>query len=121
MDTNNLATFIVTGVTSVLGGGAFVNWLKDRKKDDATALLTNVEALQKQVILLTNITDYLRKENTQLAIDRDNEQERSRQLTQRLREVEKELSIVQQTANDAQQQVAALSVKIRRITSGDIR
>lgn len=110
---------IITGITSILGGGAFVGWLKDRKKDQATALLTNVEALQKQVVLLTSVTDYLRKENTQLAIDRDNEQERSRKLRARLGEVEEELMIVRQTANTAQSQVAALSEKVRKLAAGE--
>lgn len=112
-------SIIVTAISSILGGGAFVGWLKDRKKDDATALLTNMEALQKQVVLLTSVTDYLRKENTQLAIDRDNEQDRSRKLRQRLSEVEEELAVVQRTANNAQTQVAALSAKVRKITSGE--
>lgn len=115
----SILTAVITGVASLLGGGAFVGWLKDRKKDEATALLTNVEALQKQVVLLTSVTDYLRKENTQLAIDRDSEQERSRTLRKRLSEVEEELAIVQRTANEAQAQVTALSLKVKKITSGD--
>lgn len=86
-----LIVAIITGVTSVLGGGAIVGWVKDRKKDDATALLTNVEALQKQVVLLTSVTDYLRKENAQLAVDRDIEAERNRQLRNRITEIEEEL------------------------------
>lgn len=110
---------IITGITSVLGGGAFVGWLKDRKKDDATALLTNVEALQKQVVLLTSVTDYLRKENTQLAIDRDLELDRSRKLRAQLLEVEEELSRVRTTANQAQSQVAALSEKVRKLAAGE--
>lgn len=114
-----LVTTVVTGIASILGGGAFVNWLKERKKDDATALLTNVEALQKQVLLLTTVTDYLRKENTQLVIDRDNEQDRSRKLRERLGEVEDELSVVQRTANDAQSQVKALSEKVRKLVQGE--
>ncbi len=117
--TQTIMVAIITGITSILGGGAFVGWLKDRKKDDATALLTNVEALQKQVVLLTSVTDYLRKENTQLAIDRDNEQERSRKLRERLGEVEEELMQVRQTANQAQTQVAALSEKVRKLVKGE--
>lgn len=114
-----LITVIITAIASVLSGGAVVGWLKDRKKDNATVLLTNVEALQKQVLLLTTVTDYLRKENTQLAIDRDTEQERSRKLRERLSEVEDELAVVQRTANDAQSQVAALSEKVRRLVLGE--
>lgn len=110
---------IITGITSILGGGAFVGWLKDRKKDDATAVLTNVEALQKQVVLLTTVTEYLRRENAQLAIDRDNELERSRKLRTQLAEVEEELANVRTTANRAQAQVAALSEKVRKLMAGE--
>ncbi len=119
MDTQTIFTAIVTLLGGLLGGGALINWLKERKKDDAAALLTNVEALQKQLVLLQQVTDYLRKENTQLAIDRDNEQERSRKLRQRLSEVEAELEEVRRTANQAQQQVMALTDKVRRLVAGD--
>lgn len=114
---------IIIAVISLLSGGgvaaAFVSWLKERKKDDATALLTNVEALQKQVVLLTSVTEYLRKENAQLAIDRDNEQERSRKLRTRLSEVEEELVEVSRTATKAQQQVDVLSEKVRKLAQGE--
>lgn len=114
---------IVIAIISVFaaGGGAagIFSWLKERKKDDATALLTNVEALQKQVVLLTSVTDYLRKENAQLALDRDAEQERSRKLRVRLGEVEEELEEVRRTASRAQEQVNALSTKVRLLASGE--
>lgn len=112
-------TAIVTVLATGGAAGSIVNWLKDRKKDDASAMLTNVEALQKQVVLLTDITTYLRKENAALRVDCDTEQERNRQLRIHLTEVEEELQHVRRSANQTQEQCNKLSEKLRQLAADE--
>lgn len=115
-------TVIVALITALGTGGvvaAVVGWLKDRKKDNATAKLTDVEALQKQVVLLTSITDYLRRENAALQVDRDSEFERSRRLARQLSEVQDELDKVRRQAARTQSQCEELSHKIKQMQDGD--
>lgn len=119
MNTQILVTAIVSILASGGVAGAIAAWLKDRKKDDATALLTNVEALQKQVVLLTTVTDYLRRENGQLQLDLVTEQEGKRQLRVQLAQVEEELQQVRRTARQTQQQCDDLSERLRRLVVGE--
>lgn len=104
---------IIAAIGGILGGGAVINWLKDRKKDNATAKLTDVEALQKQVVLLTTIVDFVRKENNQLQADLETETTRSRSYRNRLIEVEEELQAVRRTAAHTQAQCDDLSHKLK--------
>lgn len=85
---------IITAVCSGGLGAAIVAWLKDRKKDNATAKLTDVQALQQQVILLTTISDYLRKENDQLQKDYVESEDARRKMRLRMEELESELQQV---------------------------
>lgn len=113
---------ILTAAVSILAGGGTVGgiltWLKERKKDNASALLTNVEALQKQVILLKDMQDYLRRENSQLVIDRDAAYDRERTMRRKLTEVQEELDAVSRTATQAQNQVAILSERVKVLANG---
>lgn len=99
----------ITLVISVLGAGglgaAVVAWLKDRKKDNATAKLTDVEALQKQVVLLTTVTDFLRKENEQLQEDYKESETARREQRLRLEELESKLARVERECTSMRTQI----------------
>lgn len=96
---------IITAVCSGGLGAAVVAWLKDRKKDNATAKLTDVEALQKQVVLLTTVTDFLRKENDQLQKDYEHSETQRRDQRLRLEELESKLGKVQRECSDMREQI----------------
>ena len=110
---------IITSVASILGGGAVVGYFKDRKKDNATAKLTDVEALQKQLVLLTQITDFLRTENRQLQADKTLSDERASKFQRQLYEVQEELDRVKKTARDTQEQCEELSDKLKEMMGED--
>lgn len=85
---------IIALITAVCSGGlgaAVVAFFKDRKKDNATAKLTDVQALQQQVLLLTQVSDFLRKENDKLQKDYEESEESRRKMRLRMEELESEL------------------------------
>lgn len=102
---------IVALITSVCSGGlgaAIVAWFRDRKKDNATAKLTDVQALQQQVLLLTTISDYLRKENDQLQKDYAESEEARRKMRLRLEELESKLARVERECEDMRVQLSTM-------------
>ncbi len=114
---------VLTVLISIFGGGvtgsAIVSWLKDRKKDDATAKLTDVEAVQKQVALLTTVTDFLRKENGQLQAELETETKKNRIMRMRVVELEEELQAVQRSARQTQMKCDDLSAKLKKLANDE--
>lgn len=102
---NDIIPLIITGIASVLGGGALVNFFKDRKKDNATAKLTDVQALQQQVLLLTQVSDFLRKENDQLQKDYEAESDKNRNMRLRMEELESKLARVERECTSMREQL----------------
>ncbi len=113
IDATQLVTIIVTFLASGGLATAIVSYMKDRKKDNATAKLTDVEALQKQLVLLTSVTDFVRKENAQLQLDYEALQNRYSAQRARLAELEEELQRVKRSAASTQEQCEELSAKLR--------
>lgn len=104
---------IITAVCSGGLGAAIVAWLKDRKKDNATAKLTDVEALQRQVVLLTTVTDFLRKENDQLQKDYEHSETQRREQRLRLEELESKLAKVERECNSMRTQIQEMKGEAR--------
>lgn len=101
-------TLLIAIITAVCSGGlgvAVMGYVKDRKKDNATAKLTDVQALQQQVLLLTTISDYLRKENDQLQRDYSESEENRRKMRLRMEELESKLARVERECSAMREQI----------------
>lgn len=99
---------IVALITAVCSGGlgaAVVAWLKDRKKDAATAKLTDVQALQQQVLLLTQVSEFLRKENDNLQRDYEESEQARRNMRARMEELESKLGKVERECANMREQI----------------
>lgn len=104
-----MSDVVLVAVISSLGTGgiaaAVVAWLKDRKKDNATAKLTDVQALQQQVLLLTQVSEFLRKENDNLQKDYEESEHQRREQRMRLEELESKLARVERECNSMRTQI----------------
>lgn len=113
------AVTILVALIGALGAGgigaALVSYFKDRKKDAAIAKLTDVEALQKQLVLLTQITEYLRKENDQLHKDYEISEEQRRKMRVEMERLQEELQRVKLGAARTQDQCDVLSQRVREL------
>lgn len=105
------------GLTGVLGG--FVAYFKDRKKDLATAKLTDVQALQQQVSLMEQVTRFLRAENERLQADYNASEAARRTMRQQMVELEDELQKVKRNAAQTQAQCDVLSKQLKALIAGD--
>ncbi len=110
---------IIIAVISALGAGglgaAIMAFLKDRKKDNATAKLTDVQALQQQVLLLTQVSDFLRKENDQLQKDYEESEEARRKMRLEMERLQEELQKVKLSAAKTQDQCDRLSAQLQEM------
>lgn len=108
------------GATTLIGG--VVSYFKDRKKDAATAKLTDVQALQQQVTLMDQVTQFLRTENARLQADYNQSEEARRVMRSNLIDLEDELQKVKKNAAETQVQCENLSRQLRRFigSSGDL-
>jgi predicted nuclease with TOPRIM domain len=105
------------GATGVISG--VVSYAKDRKKDLATAKLTDVQALQQQVSLMDQVTRFLRAENERLQADYNQSEEARRAIRKRMAELEEELQKVKRNAAVTQQQCEELSRQLKAFLRGD--
>lgn len=99
------------GATGLISG--IVAYVKDRKKDLATAKLTDVQALQQQVSLMEQVTKFLRAENERLQADYETSENARRAIRQQMMNVEDELQKVKQIAAHAQQECESLSLRLQ--------
>lgn len=110
---------VIVGIISAMGAsgiaGALVALFKERKKDNATAKLTDVQALQQQVILLTQVSDFLRKENDQLQRDYQESEESRRKMRAEMEQLQRELQEVRLSAGHTQDQCDRLSAKLKLV------
>ena len=118
------AITLLVAIIGALGAGgigsALVSYAKDRKKDASIAKLTDVEALQKQLVMLTQITDFLRKENDQLHKDYELSEEQRRKMRVEMESLQEELQRVKLGAARTQDQCEILSQRVKELlTSGD--
>ncbi len=112
---------VIAAITAVCSGGlgaAIVAYFKDRKKDNAAAKLTDVEALQKQVLLLTTIVEFLRRENSQLQNDYVTSEDKNRKMRMHISELEEELQRVKLTVARTQEQCDHLSSRLKKLANG---
>lgn len=116
---NDAIVTIVTsaGLTGVLSG--IVTYIKDRKKDAATAKLTDVQALQQQVSLMESVTRFLRAENERLQADYQKSEDARRALRQQMIDLEDELQKVKRNAAQTQEQCESLSRQLKAFIAGD--
>lgn len=121
--TSDIAVAVISsaGLTGLVGG--LVGYFKDRKKDAATAKLTDVQALQQQVSLMEQVTRFLRAENERLQADYNTSESARRAMRQQMVELEDELRKVQHKQAQTQQQCDALSRKLQALIAreGDDR
>lgn len=107
-----MSSVVIAVVVSALGSSGIaagiVSWLKDRRKDAATAKLTDVQALQQQVLLLTQVSDYLRKENGQLQKDYETSEESRRNMRMRMEELESKLVRVERECQAMREQLTEM-------------
>ena len=114
-----LITAIITsaGVTGVLGGA--ITYWKDRKKDAATAKLTDVQALQQSISLMEQVVKFLRAENERLQADYNQSEAARRVMRTQMMALEDELQKVKYNAAQTQRQCDALSKQLKTlITEG---
>ena len=113
------AITLLVAIIGALGAGgigsALVSYAKDRKKDASIAKLTDVEALQKQLVLLTQITEFLRKENDQLHKDYELSEEQRRKMRVEMERLQEELQRVKLGAARTQDQCDVLSQRVREL------
>lgn len=111
--TSDLVVAVVSsaGVTGLLGG--VVGYFKDRKKDTATAKLTDVQALQQQVSLMEQVTRFLRAENERLQLDYNQSEAARRAMRNEIINLQDELSKVRHNAAQTQAQCDRLSQQLR--------
>jgi chromosome segregation ATPase len=107
------------GLTGIISG--VVSYFKDRKKDAATAKLTDVQALQQQVSLMESVTRFLRAENERLQTDYQKSEEARRLLRQRMIDLEDELQKVKRNATQTQEQCESLSRQLKAFIASDAK
>lgn len=105
------------GATGALSG--LIAYFKDRKKDAATAKLTDVKALQQQVALMEQVTQFLRKENEKLQADYNQSERVRRDTREQVFSLEDELQKVKRNAAQTQQQCELLSKQLAALIRGD--
>lgn len=117
--TSDLIVAIVSsaGLTGAVSG--VVSYVKDRKKDAATAKLTDVQALQQQVSLMEQVTRFLRAENERLQNDYNQSEAARRALRQQMIDLEDELQKVKRNAAQTQAQCESLSRQLKAFIAGD--
>lgn len=112
-----VAVISSAGLTGAVGG--IVAYVKDRKKDLATAKLTDVQALQQQVSLMEQVTRFLRQENERLQADYNQSEEQRRAIRQHMMDLEDELQKVKRNASQTQQQCEQLSTQLKAFIASD--
>lgn len=105
---NDALTMIVSVVGTGAGVTAIVGWWKDRKKDTANAKLTDVQALQAEIVALTDVTKYLREENANLRKDYVTSEKARRSMYLEVQQLQKELGQVQSHCERLNSQLKAL-------------
>lgn len=105
-------------ILAVISGGALttlLNWLRDRKKDAATAKLTDVQTLQAKLAYVEGVAEYLQKHNDRLQEDYEASEERNRSLRKRVSELEIEVDAVRRSATQLQAKCEQLDKKLREV------
>jgi uncharacterized protein (DUF3084 family) len=108
-----VAVISSAGLTGLIGG--LVSFVKDRKKDAATAKLTDVQALQQQVSLMDSVTKFLRAENERLQADYNASEAARRAMRAEIMALQDELAKVQYKAAQTQQQCDHLSSQLQAL------
>lgn len=112
-----IAIISSAGATGLVSG--VVSYIKDRRKDLATAKLTDVQALQQQVGLMEQVTRFLRQENERLQKDYLTSEESRRQMRSQLVAMEDELLKVKVNAAVTQEKCEDLSRQLNAFIHGD--
>ncbi len=110
-------------ILALITGGAvttLINWLKDRKKDTATAKLTDVQTLQAKLAYVEGVAEYLQKHNDRIQQDYDASEERNRIYRQRVIELEIEVDSVRRSAAHTQAECEKLEKKIKELMGEDV-
>lgn len=113
--TTDIVTAVISsaGLTGLVGG--VISFFKDRKKDSATAKLTDVQALQQQVSLMVSMTKFLRAENERLQADYNASETARRSMREQMVALEDKLQRVQERAAQTQAQCEALSRQLKAL------
>lgn len=114
MSTNDLLVAAISAVGALGGATGVVSYFKDRKKDAATAKLTDVQALQQQVALMGQVTQFLRTENERLQADYNGSEEARRIMRANMIVLEDELLKVKRNAAQTQAQCEILSRQLKK-------
>jgi chromosome segregation ATPase len=111
----DVLTAVILSVTSTGVVSAFIGWLKDRRKDTATAKLTDVQTLQGQLAYMETVADNLHKRNEALQKDYDELDERYRAVRSRVTELEEELDRVKRSAAQTQAECESLGKRLKEL------
>jgi chromosome segregation ATPase len=113
--TSDIITTIILSVFSTGVIAAFINWLKERKKDEAATKLTDIQTLQGKLAYIEGVAEYLRKHNDSLQKDYDELEDRNRRMRVRISELEEELDKVKRSAAQTQAECERLSNTLQEL------
>lgn len=114
MSTSEMIAALVSVVGALGGGAGLVSYFKERKMNAATAKLTDVQALQQQVALMEQVTEFLRNENSRLIADYNQSEEARRLMRANMVALEDELQKVKRNAAQTQAQCEILSQQLKK-------
>lgn len=110
----SLIGMIVTGIVSLFGGGAVVNYFKDRKKDAATTNLTDMQTLQAKLAYIEKVAEFQQNHINDLHKEIEAERDSKNKMRQRVSELEQEVDKLKRSAAETQAQCDAMSVQLRQ-------
>lgn len=111
---------IITAAVSILGGGAIVNYFKDRKKDTATANLTDMQTLQSKLTYLEQVAVFQKNHIADLHREIEAERESKNKMRARVSELEEEVDKLKRSAADTQAKCVELSERLKEFMDTDL-
>ncbi len=120
-------TLLVSIITALATGGAvtaLVSWLKDRKKDTATAALTDMQTLQAKLAYVEQVANFQKTHIEDLHKELAQERESKQKMRGRVTELEEEVDKLKRQAADTKDQCDRMSLQLRAFmqdSEGEIR
>lgn len=115
MTDSGTITAIIASVASSGVIVAFIDWIRNRRKDASTAKLTDVQTLQAQLTYVEGVAEYLRKHNDDLQADYTQLEAKYREQRNRLMELEEEIVRVKQSAFQTQSECESLGRRLQQL------
>ncbi len=119
MDSNNIWVAIVASVSGSGILAALLDWFRNRRKDAATAKLTDVQVLQTQLTYVEGVAEYLRKHNDTLQKDYEALDAKYRAQRERVSELEADIDKLRRSAAQTQIECDQLSRRLDEVLGRD--